>query len=269
MDCKDRESQQCLIAFAEKLQNFMSGNCMIPIQLPKESIYTIIDQAKKMFVKSYEDFVETQYLAISKNEIVKRSFQKGIGNELNDGRGTLLLPDEVVSVIGVYSMDLLTGESGWNNQYNIKTGDFAIQRQIYSQTLSRNLSKAADNTTFYIVNMSFLDLTRQLFQSLIAFKYNRLTKKLRILSDLPKDTVVLKVLTEIPDCAKYEDDLFFRYCVAECKVQLSRILSTFSYSLPGGVSINVEAIQGDGQQEKAEILQELKDMSPNAEWIVF
>jgi hypothetical protein len=38
-------------------------------------------------------------------------------------------------------------------------------------------------------------------------------------------------------------------------------LGTFSYQLPGNISINVEQIANEGNAEKESIMQEIKDMS--------
>ena len=73
--------------------------------------------------------------------------------------------------------------------------------------------------------------------------------------------VILDVLVRVPDCDLYNDDLFRRWVIAECKVQLARVIGSFNYQLPGNISINVESIANDGTSEKQEILQELKDMS--------
>ena len=120
---------------------------------------------------------------------------------------------------------------------------------------------SADNTMYYICTESFLDLSRQIFQNTISFKYNRLTNKLRFIGKLPVSDVVLDVLVRVPDCDLYNDELFRRYVIAECKVNLARILSTFTYQMPGNISINVDSIANDGATEKEAIRQELRDLS--------
>jgi hypothetical protein len=177
-------------------------------------------------------------------------------------RGTYLLPEGVISVVGVYSLGGWSGEAGWNTGLLGKNaGDVSLHRMVYQSVYDRTMAVSADNTMYYICTESFLDISRQLFQNMISFRYNSLTNNIRFLGRLPMSDVILDVLVRVPDCDLYNDDLFRRYVIADCKVQLSRILGAFSYQMPGNISVNVEAIANEGSTEKEQILQELKDMS--------
>lgn len=283
VNCSDIEEVECLNDFVESIQNEMSVNGAIPFTIPAESIAQITKNAKTMFYKSYEDSTEEMFIAIPESEIRKKSFQRGIhtmdgpgdnkvtakfkkgeGDNPNTGhtRGTYTLPEGVISVVGVYELNAFSGESGWNSGLLGKSaGDVSLNRMVYQSVYDRTMAVSADNTMYYICTEAFLDISRQIFQNMISFKYNRLTNNLRFLGELPKSDVILDVLVRVPDCDLYNDDLFRRYVIADCKVQLSRILGAFSYQLPGNISVNVEAIANEGSTEKEQILQELKDMS--------
>lgn len=283
VNCSDIEEVECLNDFVESIQNEMSVNGAIPFTIPAESIAQITKNAKTMFYKSYEDSTEEMFIAIPESEIRKKSFQRGIhtmdgpgdnkvtakfkkgeGDNPNTGhtRGTYTLPDGVISVVGVYEIGAFSGESGWNSGLLGKSaGDISLNRMVYQSVYDRTMAVSADNTMYYICTEAFLDISRQIFQNMISFRYNRLTNNLRFLGELPKSDVILDVLVRVPDCDLYNDDLFRRYVIADCKVQLSRILGAFSYQLPGNISVNVEAIANEGSTEKEQILQELKDMS--------
>lgn len=273
VDCSNLEEVECLNEFVESVQNEMSVNGSIPFTIPAESIAQLTKNAKTMFYKMYEDATEEMFIAIPESEIRKRSFKRGIHEMDGPGdkkvisnkehtRGTYLLPEGVISVVGVYSLGGWSGEAGWNTGLLGKNaGDVSLHRMVYQSVYDRTMAVSADNTMYYICTESFLDMSRQIFQNMISFKYNRLTNNLRFLGELPKSDVILDVLVRVPDCDLYNDDLFRRYVIAECKVQLSRILGAFTYQLPGNVSINVEAIANEGSTEKEQILQELKDMS--------
>lgn len=283
VNCSDIEEVECLNDFVESIQNEISVNGAIPFTIPAESIAQITKNAKTMFYKSYEDSTEEMFIAIPESEIRKRSFQRGIhtmdgpgdnkvtakfkkgeGDNPNTGhtRGTYTLPEGVISVVGVYEIGAFSGESGWNSGLLGKSaGDVSLNRMVYQSVYDRTMAVSADNTMYYICTEAFLDISRQIFQNMISFKYNRLTNNLRFLGELPKSDVILDVLVRVPDCDLYNDDLFRRYVIADCKVQLSRILGAFSYQLPGNITVNVEAIANEGSTEKEQILQELKDMS--------
>lgn len=283
VNCSDIEEVECLNDFVESVQKEMSVNGAIPFTIPAESIAQLTKNAKTMFYKSYEDASEEMFIAIPESEIRKRSFKRGIhtmdgpgdnkvtakfkkgeGNDPNTGhtRGTYLLPEGVISVVGVYSLGSWSGEAGWNTGLLGKNaGDVSLHRMVYQSVYDRTMAVSADNTMYYICTEAFLDISRQIFQNMISFKYNRLTNNLRFLGELPKSDVILDVLVRVPDCDLYNDDLFRRYVIADCKVQLSRIMGAFSYQMPGNISVNVEAIANEGSTEKENIIQELKDMS--------
>lgn len=270
VDCSDLEAVECLNDFVESVQNEMSVNGAIPFQIPAESIAQIAKNAKTMFYKMYEDASEEMFIAIPQSEIKKKSFSGGVGhmksegdkNILKDRRGTYMLPEGVISVVGVYSLDGWSGEAGWNTGLLGKnSGDISLNRMVYQSVYDRTMAVSADNTMYYICTESFLDVSRQLFEHMISYRYNRLSNNIRFLGALPKNDIILDVLVRIPDCDLYNDDLYRRYVIAECKVQLSRILGAFQYQMPGNVSINVESIANEGSTEKEQILQELKDMS--------
>lgn len=273
VNCSNVDEVECLNDFVESIQNEMSVNGAIPFTIPAESIAQLVKNAKTMFYKMYEDASEEMFIAIPESEIRKRSFQRGIHSMEGPGdnkvtnnkehtRGTYLLPEGVVSVVGVYSLGGWSGEAGWNTGLLGKnSGDVSLHRMVYQSVYDRTMAVSADNTMYYICTEAFLDMSRQIFQNMISFKYNRLTNNLRFLGELPKSDVILDVLVRVPDCDLYNDDLFRRYVIADCKVQLSRILGAFSYQMPGNISVNVEAIANEGSTEKEQILQELKDMS--------
>ena len=283
VNCSDIEEVECLNDFIESIQNEMSVQGAIPFTIPAEAIAQLTKNAKTMFYKSYEDASEEMFIAIPESEIIKNSFQieihtmdgpgdnkvtakfkKGEGDNPNTGhtRGTYLLPEGVISVVGVYELNAFSGESGWNSGKKKKSaGDVSLNRMVYQSVYDRTMAVSADNTMYYICTEAFLDISRQIFQNMISFRYNRLTNNLRFLGELPKSDVILDVLVRVPDCDLYNDDLFRRYVIADCKVQLGRILGSYNYNMPGNITINVDSIADDGKTEKEQVIQELKDMS--------
>ena len=270
VDCSEAEEVECLNDFIESIQAEMSVNCSLPFNIPAESIAQLAKNAKQLFYKMYEDASEEQFIAIPREEIMKKQFGHGVAHMkeegdkslLKDRRGTYKLPEGVISVVGVYEIGGWSGEAGWNSGLLGKTsGDISLHRMVYQSVYDRTMAISADNTMYYICTEAFLDMSRQIFQNMISFRYNRLTNNLRFLGELPKDDVVLDVLVRVPDCDLYNDEMFRRYVIADCKNQLGRILNAFSYQLPGNISINSEAIANEGNAEKEAIMQEWKDMS--------
>jgi hypothetical protein len=71
--------------------------------------------------------------------------------------------------------------------------------------------------------------------------------------------VGVRAYIAIPEESLYDDELFVRFCLAEAKINIGRLLGTFEYNLPGGVRINYNNIQTLGTSEKTEIIQMIKD----------
>jgi hypothetical protein len=76
--------------------------------------------------------------------------------------------------------------------------------------------------------------------------------------------VGIKACIAIPEENLYSDELFVRYVLAESKINIGRLLGTFGYNLPGGVTINATAISTVGTAEKQEVMDMIKsENTPN------
>ena len=111
---------------------------------------------------------------------------------------------------------------------------------------------------YYVVNSLFLDNTRQVLLPQISYTFNRLTKKFRFQGELPKRAVIFEIFSTIPDCQLFQDEAFERYCIGQAKIQLARILGTFSFNLPGNITINYDLISSEGREEVDRIVEEIK-----------
>ena len=69
---------------------------------------------------------------------------------------------------------------------------------------------------------------------------------------------VLEVYETVPECALFADEAFFRYCAAKIKIALGNKMQIFGYNLPGGISINADAIQSLGESELEKVIEEIK-----------
>lgn len=278
VDCSDAEAVECLNDFCESVQQEMSVNGAIPFSIPIEAIAQLTKNARETFYRMYEDATEEMFIAIPRSEIRKRSFRHGVAKMDGEGdkgvtrdrRGAFMLPEGVVSVVGVFEIGGWSGEAGFNSGLLGKhSGDISLNRMLYQSIYDRQISISADNTAYYICTESFLDISRQLFQSPISYRYNRLSNNIRFLGKLPDSDIILDVLVKVSDCSLYNDSLFRRYVIADCKSQLGRILNSFNFSLPGGISINADAIANEGSAEKEAVLQEMKDMSSSWYMVTF
>jgi len=254
--CSDADAKACLNQLIKNVNDDLTVTCQIPFSLPKKQVTLLIDRAKKWFYKNYEDAVEETYLGFPSTTFSSTDFTSG------STRGTILLPEGIIQVFGVFQTNKWSGEAGgWGgNNLNGNDSDFSIQKIMYGSLYnnSNGAGISSDSLMFYVINQMYIDNARQVLSHPMSYTYNRLNRKFRFQGQLPTNSVILQVSSKIDDCALFSDELFERYIIATAKVQLSRILGTFNYNLPGNISINFDLIREEGRDELDKILEEIK-----------
>lgn len=254
----------CVNDFLNLLADDITGSCMIPMNIPKKEVYNIVQRAKKWFYKNYEFSMKESFyilpLPLFKTDYFKktRSFTLPKEDPITGG-------GEVYSVYGV---NMIGSRFGAGTSVTFTTGDFAMERMLYGGLYGGTGTVAgAENLQYYVINESYFDLTRQILQNPMSFHYNQLTHELRFTGELPIKDVVLNVYETVPECALFQDEAFFRYCAAKIKIALGNKMQIFGYNLPGGISINADAIQTLGENELEKVIEEIKS-DEGTDWMM-
>lgn len=221
--------------FVLQIKDEIRGTCALPYSIPDKEINRIIDQAKKWFYRNYKEAVESHYYVVPKEEFEKAEFKKD---------RSVQMPDCVVSVYEVKEI------SGGGRLFTVDA-DFSDNRLIAAELYLSPFQ--SDDLVMRTAQYAYWDLAQAFFLELIAYDFNRNTKKLKIKGRNPKKNVFIQTYVEIPEEDLFEDWFFIRYCTATTKVALGRILGFFEYQLPGGVTINSGDIKSEGQEELEEI----------------
>jgi hypothetical protein len=245
----------CLNTFLDELGDEITGACMVPINLPQKEIINIIKRAKKWFYKKYEYSVRENYYHIP-NSVFSTAYFKS-NRTLNlpgasaDGGGG------VYSVYGLY--DLKNSFSGGGLDVRFQSGgDFSMERMLFRGMYEGSgMAEAAEELQYYVLNASMADLSRQILENPISYDYSRLTGGLKFMGDTPKGDVILQVYETIPDCALYDDEIFFRYVSAKVKQSIGTKLGIFKFALPGNVEFDYESIKSMGDDELSAIEEEI------------
>ena len=248
----------CLNAFLEELGDEITGACMVPINLPQREIINIIKRAKKWFYKKYEYSVKENFYhiphAVFATDYFKSRRTLNLPGPSTDGGGG------VYSVYGLYDL-----QSGWNGggggmDMRFDSGsDFSMDRMMFRGMYEGGgMAAAAEELQYYVLNASMQDLTRQILENPISYSYSSLTGELKFMGDTPKGDVILELYETIPDCALYEDEIFFRYISAKVKQSIGSKLAIFKFALPGNVDFDYDAIKSMGDGELAAIDEEIK-----------
>ena len=259
--CNDPDEAECLDALIKEINDDLTIACQIPFTVPKKELAHIIQRAKGYFYKIYEDSVEQMYIALPAGALYKQTFKQGVpfgeGN-IKNPRGIVQMPSRVWAVNAVFEIGGFSGEDGGFGDYSFNAGDidFSIDKFIYSDVYGAGIG--SENLMYYVVNSLFLDNARQVLLPQISYTYNRLTKKFRFQGELPKRPCIFEIFSTIPDCALFQDEAFVRYVIGQAKIQLARILGTFSFNLPGNITINYDLIQSEGREEVDRVVEEIK-----------
>ena len=245
----------CFNNFVNELAAEITGSCMIPMNLPRVEVENIVRRAKKWFYKNYEYSVQENFLVIpaamfqSNHFKYSRSFTHP-GMDATTGGG------EVFSVFSIMEK----GSSwGGSMDINFTQGDFSVERMLMGGIYGGSKTgQAAENLQYYVINESFFDLARQIFNNPYSFHYSQLTHELKFTGETPKKDTILKVYQTIPECALFEDEAFFRYCAAKIKISLGQKLGIFGFTLPGNIQVNPDLIKGLGEEELSALIEEIK-----------
>jgi hypothetical protein len=248
----------CLNAFLQELGDDLTGACMVPVNLPQREIINIVKRARKWFYKNYEDAVQENYYVVPTTVFDSTYFANhrslNLPNASADGSGA------VFSVFGIYDTGSGFQSTGGGLDVRFQSGgDFALEKMLFRGMYEgAGGAEAAEELQYYVLNQSLADMSRMILENPISFNYSRLTGELKILGDKPKDDVVLHVYETLPDCALYEDEIFFRYCSAKIKQSLGAKLGIFKFALPGNVEFDYDAIKDMGDTELESIIEEIK-----------
>ena len=249
-------SDACLNEFLDEIGSHVTGACMIPMNLPKSEVYNIVKRAKKWFYKNYEYSMLENILYIPKEVFDTDHFKNRRALTLPDGTQVLGNGGEIFSVYGVWE----AGQAGYGTSITFEQGDFDMERMLYGSLSGGGSQVAAsmENLQYYVINQSAFELTRQILENPLSFHYSQLTHELKFMGQTPRKDVFLEVYETIPDCALFDDEIFFRYVAAKVMVSLGQKLAIFGYNLPGNITVNADVIQGMGQEELEKVIEEIK-----------
>lgn len=229
--------------FISNVQQELSVACALPFTIPQAELERIINISADWFYKKYEDAVEERYYFITRSLFDSQQFKI---------KRTITMPDCVFSVWGLKK---LKEDFGRSMSFD-GTADFGIERLFLSDSVS--LGQGTENMMYYTLNMYWLDVASHIINHSVSYNYNRNSHELFFGGEKPNRDCVAICYVKLPIETLMNDEVFFRYVVAKAKMQLSRIIGTFDFNLPGNIKINYDLIREEGKDELDRIQEEIK-----------
>jgi hypothetical protein len=233
----------------QEIQNEIQLSCALPYALPPAEVVRIINRAKEWFWVNYQWAVEEKLMS-SPLEIFQHPTFKSTR--------MIQLPDCIISV---YELREVTGVG----IIGTPDRDFSDSKLLGAEIFLSPFQ--GDNLVYRTAMYSYFDLARAYTLETVAYKYNRNTKRISVLGRNPFRNCFIRVAAKIPDDTLYDDEIFVRYCLAQAKINLGRILQLFNYNLPGGINVNFDATKQDGLTEMTEIKAQI-DGENTADWFI-
>tara|TARA_R110000796_G_scaffold30819_16_gene82102 strand:+ start:52 stop:885 length:834 start_codon:yes stop_codon:yes gene_type:complete len=257
-------SANCLNEFLAEIGSYVTGACMIPMNLPQSEIINIINRAKKWFYRNYEYSVVENFLYIPIDIFQTPHFKQRRALTLPDGVGNPFGGGEVYSVYGVFE----SGGGFGGTSITFQQGDFDMERMLYGGLYGgTGTAEGMENLQYYVINQSGFEMARQITQNPISFHYSQATHEIKFTGQTPKKDVFLELYETIPDCALYGDEQFFDYVAAKVMMSFGQKLAIFNYSLPGNISINADIIQSMGESALDKVIENIKN-DEGTDWMM-
>jgi hypothetical protein len=223
----------------------ITASCSIPFSPPPTEIERIVKIEQEWMYREYRDAVQDGWYILDKKYYQTTEWK---------ATRTFQLPSCVMAI------KMLTEMTAGQRVFGINDPDMSFDRLMAADLYLTPLS--SDQITYRTIQWSFWDLAKQFNLRDVQHHFNINTKRLIITGRDLVESLWVTTLNKIPAEDLYDDPLFFKWVVAKAKIQLSRIIGTFNYTLLGGVQINYADLAAQGKEELDELKEKIKTDSP-------
>ena len=221
------------------------GEPVIKVNVSDNQVEDRIDEALQFFAQYHVDGIEQVYL---KHQVTAAD----ITNEY------ISIDDDILAVTGVFRLD---GSTTSTNMF-----DFRYQARL-------NDVKYFNSTflEYYDQSKQYINLVNKILAPAETIRYNRHTDRIYIDTqwgeDIQTGNYIIFDTYRALDPETYTDvynDIFLKqYAKALIQEQWAQNLSKYdNISLPGGVTMNADAMRQQAQEEMQRLRQEMRDQEP-------
>lgn len=237
--------------FISNIQGELTVAGSLPEIVKTEEIQRIIKNASNWFFDNWDQAVEPTHYVITKGQFNNSEFKQN---------RVIQLPECVVSVYDVREIN------GIGRLGNIDR-DFAEDRLIASEIFLSSFH--GDDLVMRTAQYQYFDLAKAFFLEHISYDFNKNTKKVSIIGRDPKFDVIINTYAKIPLNKLFDEIYFLQWCTAEAKKSFGRLVTTYPFPLPGGVTINGDSMKSEGEEELVRLRETIDGESPPAWFYIF
>ena len=214
-----------------------------------DEIERIIEAEKKMVFMEWRDCVELKLAILPVQCFLTKEFKT---------TRTIQLPK------CVYGVDQFREIKDGSRMFGINDPNLNVDQVMGSDLWLSPFS--SDVIAGRTIAWSWYDLARSFTLTEIQHKFNIATHRLQVIGRDPKCPVALRAYVAIDDESLYEYYDFQRWCIAKCKMQIHRVLKTYTYNIVGGVQLT-DMYHEQGKSECDEI-KERQDKLNQPDWFI-
>lgn len=224
--------------FVDRIDNNLTLYGQLAYTVPQNMIIEVIKKSAKFFYKWYPESKQRVFYYILKKDI-----EWFYGNEFPDAKESgfrgyaIRLHPKVSVVMNCYEC---------NSGYNVTSMDIIDNMVTIQRNTTYNNSLLGINNNLWIqeaaVKMVEYQAMESIFKADIPFDYNPLTKIFLINRTQIKNNLVIETESQIDIQYLYNDNLFERHVIANCKKELKRLIASHTIQLPGDATLNADEV---------------------------
>lgn len=239
----------------EYIQNDVTiSGALTGVSIPDKEIDRIIKNEKKFIADQYPECIEYKFCVIHPHVFMSPEFR---ANRM------LQFPDCVREVTKFEEMRRR------NNLIGLNDPDVGFNRAFMTEMWQGMISNF-DSLTYRLIHWSAWDQFKQFTLVDIQHTWNRNSHRLYVKGHTPQLPVYCELSTMIPDEELFEDPWVQKWMSAKAKLQVARLLGTFTYNIIGGVTINNSTYTESANKDIEECTKYWGELrkSDNASWFL-
>lgn len=228
-------------SFINKIKRRIDRNQSLPVTLGNDEIEDIIIDAKNWFYDNYNDSCHEFITLVPIDVFNTEHFKVNRWIEFDD------------CVYSVY--DVLENKNFVYSERFIG-GTGYIQHRIIN---TMYYTKTYDIIT-YVANLAYESVLSNLNDNYISFSWDKNSRRIHFLGHTPRTDLIIRGYKKIDETALFEDNLFSKYVEGEARIAIGEILSTYDFSLPGGVTLNADTYISRGESMIEQVKEDVNDL---------